>query len=333
MARLGDVHKVIRSVGVWGFFKRVWVEIGEDGLFTWAAALSYSWLFAVFPFMLFLLTLLPYLPEIQKEKARVEIRASIYQLLPSREAADTIWQNVDQSLQSVLSEQKSKTAYRWIGLGLSLWAASGGMAMTMAALDACYEMKTSRRFVKHRVMAITLTIVVAALIASIVVLLPIGTIAKHWVEHRGLVPKSSLIAFDLARWPLALVFMITVLALVYYYGPTVKHKFQWITPGGVFCLLVWIILGFGFRIYVNRFGHYDKTYGSVGGVAVLLLFFYVDALVLLVGAEINSEIDFEVLNVRRGQKDLTKAEEAEEAQDALKAAKPPEPASGSHDAT
>ena len=317
MARLADVPKVLRSVGPWTFIKRVWTEIGEDGLFTWGAALSYSWLFAVFPFLLFLLTLLPHLPEIQKEKARAEMRSWVYKL--PAEAADTIWQNIEKSLDSVLQEKQGKAAFRIIGLGLSLWAASGGMAMTMAALDACYELKTTRRFLKQRLLALTLTIVVAVLILAVIVLLPIGTLAKHWVARRTLVPTSVLVAFDLARWALALVFMVSVLALVYYFGPTVKHKFHWITPGGVFCLLVWIVLGLGFRFYVERFGHYDKTYGTVGGVAVLLLFFYIDALVLLVGAEINSEIDFEVLNVQRGQADLIRAEEQEEAKDAAKA--------------
>jgi membrane protein len=85
--------------------------------------------------------------------------------------------------------------------------------------------------------------------------------------------------------------MFWVVGLIYYFGPNVKHKFRIITPGAIFTVGVWLLLGATFRLYVDRFGKYGETYGAVGGVIILLFFFYIDALVLLVGAEINSEID------------------------------------------
>ena len=103
--------------------------------------------------------------------------------------------------------------------------------------------------------------------------------------------------------------MVTVVAVIYYNGPSIRHRFVWLTPGGVFAIVVWLVLGFAFRFYVQKWGKYNETYGTVGGVVILLLFFYIDALVLLIGAEINSEVDFEVLKVRRGTRDFTKAED------------------------
>jgi membrane protein len=149
----------------------------------------------------------------------------------------------------------------------------------------------------------------------VMALLPVGGVVSAWIAKRGYLDKDSplLWAFDVSRWALALVFLITVLALVYYFGVNVKHKFYWLTPGAVFCLAAWVVLGLGFRYYVERFGHFNKTYGAVGGVAILLLLFYLDSAVLMIGAEINSEIDFEVLKVRRGTRNFlpaeTKAEE------------------------
>jgi hypothetical protein len=96
--------------------------------------------------------------------------------------------------------------------------------------------------------------------------------------------------------------------VLYHFGPAVKHRFHWITPGAVFCILVWVALGLVFKLYVERFVNYNKTYGTVGGAAVMLLFFYIDAAVLLWGAEINSEIDFEVLKVQRGSRNFLPAE-------------------------
>src|SRR5687767_1904941 len=100
MARMSDLRTVFQTVGVVAFAKRVWDQVTEDDLFTWAAALAYSWLFAVFPFMLFLLTLLPYLPERAKTNAHDEIRELIYQTAPGRDAAHTIWSNVDANLKN-----------------------------------------------------------------------------------------------------------------------------------------------------------------------------------------------------------------------------------------
>lgn len=308
MARLSDIPRVFASVGVIAFAKRVWTQISEDNLATWASALAYSWLFAVFPFLIFVLSLLPYLPEGTKVRARQEI-ATFVQQLP-KQAADTIWENVTKVL------EQPKGGFIIVGLGVAIWAASGGTAMTMSALDKCYELEVGRPYYKQRGMAILLTIVVAALIIAVVVLLPVGSFVKAWVtdpRRAHIDPKSPvLIVFDVVRWTLALAFMVGSLTLVYHFGPSVKHRFHWITPGAVFCVVVWILLGLGFRLYVEKFGRYEQTYGTVGGVAVLLLFFYVDALVLLIGAEINAEIDFEVLKVKRGTRDFRPAEDVTE---------------------
>ena len=311
MARLSDVPRVFAAVGFLTFAKRVYRQLVEDNLLTWASALAYSWLFAVFPFMLFLLSLLPYLPQGIKDKAKTEIAEFVYQL--PKEAADTVWTNVEPKLSSQLERPKGWLTF--VGLGVALWAASGGMAMTMAALDRCYELEAGRPFYKQRPLAVLLTVGVAVFILLVVVLLPVGTAVKNWFIGRGYITDSNLlwiVLFDLVRWLLALLFMVAALTLVYHVGPSVKHRFHWVTPGAVFCVVVWVVLGLSFRLYIEKFGKYEQTYGTVGGVAVLLLFFYVDSLVLLIGAEINSEIDFEVLRVKRGTRDFRPAEDVTE---------------------
>src|SRR5881394_3824781 len=101
--------------------------------------------------------------------------------------------------------------------------------------------------------------------------------------------------------------MFSVVNILYHWGPSIKQRFSYITPGAVFAVTVWILLAVGFRLYVDKFGKFNETYGTVGGVAILLLAFYIDAYVLLVGAEINSEIDFTVLGVPRGSRDFRTA--------------------------
>jgi membrane protein len=327
MARLSDVPVIWRTIGPKEFVLRVWREMGEDDLFVWAAAMAYSWLFAIFPFLLFLLGLLPFIPSATKDTALKEIQQFVYSTMPQA-AADTIWNNVYEIL------SKPHGGILGIGLLLTLWGASGGMNMTVTALERCYEIDPGRPFYKKRPVAIGLTFIVATLILLVVVLLPVGTLAIKWLETRGqnylYVSTPAIWTLRIIRYPLALLVMFTVVNVVYFFGPAIRQRYIFITPGGLFCVLVWIMLGLSFRIYVDKFGKYNETYGTVGGVAILLLFFYFDAAVLLVGAEINSEIDFETLKVPRGSRNFRRVytePEAKQADSPAASSDPPAAAS------
>ena len=306
MARLSDVPIVLRRVGPFTFVRRIWAEVNEDHLLAWASSLAYSWLLAIFPFLIFLLTLLPYLPDPVIVEAKEQLPNMLKQWLPDN-AANTLWKNIENVL------TRPRTGLLSVGLLVTIWAASGGMNMTMTALDKCYEVEKGRAFYTRRGTAIALTVAVASLILAVMLLIPIGNLLTKWsVEYlremkgKSLEPGLLWLWYG-ARYVLALFLMTVVVELVYYFGTSIKQKWRALTPGGVFCIGVWLTLGVTFRWYVNTFAkdNYDQTYGTVGGVAVLLLFFYLDALVLLIGAEINSEIDFEVLGVPRGARDFT----------------------------
>ncbi len=206
------------------------------------------------------------------------------------------------------------------GILVTIWAASGGMNMTMSALDRVYDVAKPRPFYKQRPVAVVMTIVVATLIVAVLILLPIGTVVTHFIRDHQIayVSQGMLLGLNIARYSAALVLMIAVLAIMYHFGPRVRQRFHAITPGAVFTITVWLALGFLFRLYVNKFGKYDRTYGTVGGVAILLLFFYIDAVVLLVGAEINSEIDFG-LGIVRGSLDFRAPQLRRDSEDSAEA--------------
>jgi len=304
MARLSDVPKVLRAVGPYTFLKRVVHEISDDDLLTWAAALAYSWLFAAFPFLLFLLSLLAFLPENTKASVGDQVYSAVYNM--PKQAADIIWMNVNEIL------NHRRTGVLSVGLILAIWSASGGMSMTLSALDRCYELKEGRSLYKHRLVSLVLTIVVAILLILVLLLLPIGSIAIAAIQKYGMsyVSRPLLWTWKLARLPLGLAAMLLIVNVLYHFGPAIKQRFTLITPGGVFCIIIWIGLGLLLRLYVEKFSNFNQTYGTVGGVAIMLLVFYADAVVLLVGAEINSEIDFAVLGVQRGTHDFTAAKQS-----------------------
>jgi len=314
MARLKDVAPVIRKVGAFRFLVRLWKQVSEDSVFVWAAALAYSWLFAVFPFLLFLLALVPYLPANQKATLYDEAGPTLKKVLPEG-AYNTVWEGFLKVKLKGYLDYKPK-GFLSIGLLLAIWGASGGMAMTMAALDRCYDIEKSRPFWKHRPLAVLLTLITASLMLSVIVLLPVSTVVLNWIKNHAtdimppdvaerVVSFPLLLLFTVARYAIALVFMFLTLATIYQFGPNIRQRLRWLTPGSVFCVAVWLLLGAAFRFYVNKFGKYDQTYGPVGGVVILLLLFYIDAIVLLIGAEINSEIDFISLGLSPGARDFT----------------------------
>ena len=303
MARLRDVPVVLRKVGPLTFLRRVHAEITADNVFTLASALAYSWLFAVFPFMIFLLSLVPYLPERYKAGAEERIAEAV-SALPAQ-AATLVQENV----RTVLHDRKE--GLLGIGILLTVWAASGGMAATMSAIDAAYDVRKPRPFYRQRPLAVGLTVVAATLIVSVLVLIPVGTLViklfatygEQWLAAIGLSPKLLLpiIAVgQVLRYVLAVLLLFGLLSVVYHFAPNIRQTYRLVTPGAVFVVAVWLALGIGFRWYINAYGQasYAKTYGTVGGVAILLLMFYLDALVLLIGAEINSEIDLETRGVK-----------------------------------
>ena len=298
MASLHDIRPVLRSCGLWTFLKRIWKQIDEDNIFVWASAMAYSWLFAIFPFLILLLTLVPYLPERTRDSAQQEITQSISTMLGKE--AETINSNIIQVV------NKPRTGWLGIGLVVSLWVAAGGMTMTMSALDRCYEVKKARPFYKQRALALALTIAVILCVVVIIILMPVGELVGKWAASQRVISEPTKIVFDVARYVISFSFSIVVLGLIYHFGPNIKQKVQFLSPGALFSALVWFLLDGVFRIYIDRYAQYDKTYGTVGGAAILLLFFYIDALVLLIGAEINSEIDFERLGVPEGSGDFSK---------------------------
>src|SRR5687767_5084865 len=152
MAALRDLPRVLRQTGVWPFSKKIWHEINDDNLFTWASALAYSWLFAIFPFFLVLLSLIPLLPKTWRVEAKDQINVAIAQL--PKDAAVTVSEYIKPRIEQYLVGQEDRRAaikgIMSVGLLIALWAASGGMNMTMAAMDRAFDVPRARPIYKQR---------------------------------------------------------------------------------------------------------------------------------------------------------------------------------------
>jgi membrane protein len=261
--------------------RRVMREIQRDDCMGRAAQLAYYLLFALFPFFLFLTTLLGYLPI---SNLLDQLMALLTQLLP-RDALALVQDNVHQL---VAGQRGGLLSF---GILAALWTSSSAVTAIMDSLNRAYNVEESRPFWKVRGLAILLTIGLSLLIIVSLVLLTFGPQIGGWIaDYLGLGGVFQ-VAWNLLRWPVIVFFLILALALVYYLAPDVEQEWKWITPGAVCVTLAWIGASLGFAFYVNNFGSYNVTYGSIGTVIVLLTWMYVTGLLILVGGEINSEIE------------------------------------------
>lgn len=255
-----------------GALKQEWIS---DDLSNVAGSVTFSALLAIFPFLIFLVALGSLFLDPQSETAVID---SLAQVMPSA-AADLL----SDRIRSLAGSQHNSGVLTF-GFILTLWAASGGVATLMGALNTCYGVKESRPFWKVRGMAVMLTFFAAVLsIIATAAAVALPVVATR-LGHAGVVLLWL-------RLPFAAFAMMLLWAVLYYLLPDVEQKFRFITPGSIVGVMVWLLGSWGFSQYVSHFGSYDVTYGALGGVVVFLVWMWISAQVLLLGAEINAIIE------------------------------------------
>ena len=264
--------------------RRVWAEVQEDDVFGRAAQLSYYFLLALFPLLLFLTSLLGFFAGAGTE-LRDTLLSYLGRVVPAS-ASDLIRTTVTD-----ISEGKGGGKLSF-GLLAALWAASNGMGAISASLNIAYDVKETRPWWKERLVSIALTIALAVLIISALILVLYGGRIADSVAGAFAFGQAFTITWKIVQWPIVLVFVLLAFALIYYFAPNLHDvKWQWVTPGSVIGVALWLLVSFGFSLYLSFFDSYSATYGSLGAVIVLMLWFYLTGAAILIGGEMNSEIE------------------------------------------
>jgi membrane protein len=259
-------------------------EIREDEVFGRSAQLAYYFLLALFPLLLFLTSVIGLLLG-----SGTGLRHSLFnyfsQILPG-----SAFQLVDSTMYEVTSASSGGK----VGFGIlaALWAASNGMGAITEALNIAYDVKESRRWWRQRLTAVGLTLLLSVLIISALILVLYGgRLASYLAGHYGF-GEVFVIIWKVAQWPISFAFMLLAFALIYYLAPDLhEQKWAWVTPGSVTGVGLWLVVSFGFRLYLHFFDSYGKTYGTLGAVIVLMLWLYFTGAAILIGGEVNSEIE------------------------------------------
>lgn len=279
--------------------KRVGKQISEDEITGYAAQLAYYFLFAIFPFFLFLTALLGYVPIPDLMDRIMALLASV---LPAQALS-----LVEGTLADIIGKQRGGLLS--FGILVALWTASNAIASIMVALNRAYGVPEARPYWKARLVAILLTIGLALFLLVSMLLLIFGPQLGNWIAQWVGLGGAFTVLWNVLRWPVILFLVIFSVALVYYFAPNVQQSWKWITPGSVTAVIGWLLASLGFSYYVNNFGDYNATYGSIGAVIVLLTWMYLTAFFLLVGGEINSVIeDASTRGKNRGQRQPVSAQ-------------------------
>lgn len=268
------------GLGPLDLIKKSIADFLDDDMLTYASALAYQVFFSIFPFVIFLVSLLGFfhLPQLF-----TWIREQAQFILP-QEAMNEVNQVIDHI-------QQPQGGLLSFGMIIALWTASSAVRATMNAMNVAYDVKEGRPAWKLYPLSIAYTIGVATMLVAAGALMLIGPQAVQWLAHQIGFEQFFVTLWAWLRWPLVVVLLTLAVAVVYYVAPDVEQSFSFITPGAVLCVVVWIASALAFNFYVSNFADYNATYGSIGTIIVLLSFFFISAVVLLFGAEVNSVIE------------------------------------------
>jgi len=268
-------------IGWMALVKRTWAEVMADNCLGLAAQLAYYFFLALFPALLFFVAVLSFIPV---QNLMDTIVGSLSRVAPGE-------------VLSIIQDQILKIAHDQAGglltfgmLG-TLWSSSSGVTAIIDSLNQAYDIQESRPWWKVRLVALGLTVALAIFIVLSTVLVVAGPTLAEKVADWFNLGAAFTWTWKIVQWPLVFALVSAAIALIFYYAPDAEQDWLSITPGSLVATLLWLIVSLGFKFYVTNFGSYNATYGTIGGVIVLLLWFYVSALAVLVGAEMNAEIE------------------------------------------
>lgn len=264
--------------------KRVWADIGKDKIFSHAAELAYYFLLALFPLLLFLTSVIGLVIG-----SGTGLRHSLFNYL-----GKVVPSSASQLVSDTMFEVSNASGGGKMSFGIlaALWAASNGMGAISQSLNAAYHVEETRPWWKQRLIAVGLTIALAVLIISALALVLYGgKIADGLAASYGF-GSVFVVLWKILQWPVVLIFLLLGFALIYYWAPDLRDQdWKWVTPGSTVAVALWLIVSMAFRLYLHFFDSYSKTYGSLGAVIVLMLWFYLTGASILIGGEISSDIE------------------------------------------
>jgi membrane protein len=266
----------------WLVLKRTVKQFNRDGLTDWAAALTYYGVLSIFPGVVVLTALLGLLGPSSIQT----VIDNINQVVPGQGKEILVG-----AIRELAGSRGLAGPLAILGLLGALWSASGYIGAFMRASNAIYGMPEGRPLWKVLPLRVLLTVGIVVLLAVCALgVVATGTVARRLGDLIGL-GSTGVLVWEIAKWPVIALLVSLAFALLYWVGPNVRQPgFKWLTPGGLLAVVLWVLASAGFALYVANFGSYNKTYGSLAGVIVFLVWLWISNLAVLLGAELDAEL-------------------------------------------
>lgn len=275
-------HWRVGQVDLTATVKDTLAELSDDDVSGLAAAMTYHVILAIFPFLIFLVGVTAIIEPVfgvANLTQRIVDKAS--EVMPDDSAS---------VVESFTAEVVSSPGGWAMAIGLvgALWAASSGVDTAMKALNRAYDVSEDRGFIKRKLVALTLTVIFAGLLLVAGLLIVSGPVMAGGIGAALGWKSQFVVAYNIATPVVALCLLALAAAFLYAYAPNTDHQFRWVSPGAVLFVIGWAAFSVGFTFYVSRFGSYNRTYGSLAAVIILLLWLYWSNVLLLAGGELNA---------------------------------------------
>ncbi|WP_022792896.1 YihY/virulence factor BrkB family protein [Marinococcus halotolerans] len=274
------------------YAKELMGEFKKDDVPLLAAAQSYYYLLSIFPMMILILTILPFL--------NIDSQAVV--TLVQNTAPSGMTSVLEENILSIVETPRG--GLFTIGLIGALWSASNGINAFINASNTAYDIEETRSFIKVRGISIALTLGMIIALAAALILPIFGNLIIGFINSVVSLPPQTELLFQILRWVVALTIMSAVLLVLYRFAPNKTLKWKEILPGAVTAAVLWQLISLAFSFYVSNFGNYSATYGSLGGIIILMLWFFLTGMILMIGAELNV-----IYHRRRGKSSTTSTEE------------------------
>jgi membrane protein len=263
--------------------KRTVREFKDDALTDRAAALTYYGVLAIFPGLLFLVSLLGLLGQ----RATQPLITNLGAALPG-----SIRPTVLTAVTRLQHGHTTAGLLAVFSMAAALWSASSYIAAFMRASNAIYDVPEGRPLWKTLPIRLGITLVIMVLlVASALIVVVTGGLARHVGQVLGIGSAAAVRGWDIAKWPVLLILISLMLAVLYWASPNAKQGLRWVSPGGILAVLIWLAASGLFAVYVANFGHYNKVYGSIAAVIILLVWLWISNVAVLLGAEFNAELE------------------------------------------
>ncbi|WP_298786890.1 YihY/virulence factor BrkB family protein [uncultured Marinococcus sp.] len=272
------------------YAKELMGEFKKDDVPLLAAAQSYYYLLSIFPMMILILTILPFL--------NIDSQAVV--TLVQNTAPSGMTSVLEENILSIVETPRG--GLFTIGLIGALWSASNGINAFINASNTAYDIEETRSFIKVRGISIALTLGMIIALAAALILPIFGNLIIDFINSVVSLPPQTELLFQILRWVVALTIMSAVLLVLYRFAPNKTLKWKEILPGAVTAAVLWQLISLAFSFYVSNFGNYSATYGSLGGIIILMLWFFLTGMILMIGAELNV-----IYHRRRGKSSTTPA--------------------------